>query len=192
MPIQQVVNNYHKNLAFLFFFALYLSFLNTTIVKMVAIIDPRAFICDDDGRFTLRELLENKDVKYVYGRAPDQPPQINQWPLSHNVDGWEIRTNPATGAQLHYDQNGKIYKMHISESDDTSLDGIVTTSANEHNENTNLDGKFTLMVSECSPVFIEGPGIEFSIYTKGHIHSLFNEGGVMHANAPNFIIQMDL
>jgi hypothetical protein len=147
--------------------------------------DPPSFIVRNGHQ--LRELLENKDVRYVYGNAPDQPPQISQWPLSHNVDGWEIRTNQATGAQLHYDKNGKIYKMKINGSGDTSLNGIVTTSANLHNEDTALDGLYTLIVSECSPVFLEmeeSTQVSY-IYTQGHILSLFKEGGVYHANAPN-------
>jgi len=79
----------------------------------------------------------------------------------------------------------------IAAYDDTSLDGIVTTFANMHNEGA-LDGDLTLMVSECSPVFVEMEGtaiVGYSIFTMGYIHGLFNEGGVRHANAPKFIYE---
>jgi hypothetical protein len=71
--------------------------------------------------------LFSSDVRYVFQRTGNVP-NVNTWPLSYNDDGHEIRTNPATGAQLHFDEHSEIYMMQMVREGDRSLDGIVSMS----------------------------------------------------------------
>jgi hypothetical protein len=152
-------------------------------------------------------------VKYMFQRTRDVP-KVDEWPLSYNDDGHEIRTNPATGAQLHFDEHSEIYMMQMvraseGEDKDCSLDGIVSMSVGNRGSRfaggTNRvpggmiavegcrEDMDTLTVSECYPVFaeVEGSTTVFRIYTFGYMMKLCEEIGLRQEHRPSFNFMFD-
>jgi hypothetical protein len=135
-------------------------------------------------------LNEHVTYTYVFGLTLNTP-QINQWPLSFDVNGCQIRKNPVSGAELHYDGNGVICRLQMVGPQDSSLDGIfnvfeIMGAADKHV----TYGEPKLMVSQCSPVFfkVEGTTTLYHVYTMSFIRQLYNNSGVVPGR--NFIIEM--
>ena len=143
--------------------------MNTTTVQMEA---ERQI----DALFPINQGI-GVNMKY-YLHEPPNISQINQWTLSQSPQGWAIRTNPDSKAEIHYDGNGNIYRMQIAGVDDTSLDNILSVSEAYGQRFAHpMDGKLTLKVSACIPHFpvVQGSTTVYHVYTSYYIHRLFRD-----------------
>jgi hypothetical protein len=125
---------------------------------------------------TMNNIKNLTTARYVFDPIQDVP-RINHWILSYNDDGHEIRTNPTTGSQLHFNENGEIYKMQMvaygDDNFDDSLDGIVSIPTALHPGRVAMEGdEYALTVSQCSPVFmstVEGLPMVGIVYTSHYL-----------------------
>ena len=143
--------------------------MNTTTVQMEA---ERQI----DALFPINQGI-GVNMKY-YLHEPPNISQINQWTLSQSPQGWAIRTNPDSKAEIHYDGNGNIYRMQIAGVNDTSLDNIVSVSeAYGIQFPHRLDGLYTLKVSGCTPHFpvVRGSTTVYHVYDSLYITQLFRD-----------------
>lgn len=116
----------------------------------------------------------NNSLHYVFYDPSSTQPPTKEWRSSHSSLGWKIITNANSKAQIHYDGEGKVFRLDRVGIEDTSLDGILSpfTVLSHRYPNEGLKVK----VSECKPAFqqVQGSNTVYVIYTLKYFRELFS------------------